>query len=163
LLQKIDLLSLIPADELFPLVEELLRDGRDVVISARGNSMYPLIRSDKDTVKLTAANYNDVKKGAITLVRRDSGAYVIHRVCKITPVLFYMVGDHQQEIEGPLRPDQLIAMVTEVHRGKHTIRRGSLLWVVFARIWLFLRPIRRQVLAMLIALRSLVKRFMYRR
>ena len=158
MLNKVDLLSLIPAEELFPLIEELLRGGQDVVISARGNSMFPLIRGNKDSVKLTAANYNMIKKGDVTLIRRDSGAYVIHRVCRKSPASFYMVGDHQQRIEGPLRPDQLIAMVSEVYRSSRTVRRGTLLWTLFARLWLFLRPVRRPMLAALIAVRSVIKR-----
>lgn len=157
MLNKVDLLSLIPAQELFPLIEERLRDGQDVVISARGNSMFPLIRGDKDRVKLTAASYEGIQKGDVTLIRRDDGAYVIHRVCKKTPVSFYIVGDRQQDIEGPLRPGQLIAMVSEVYRGSYTIRRGALLWTLFAHIWLFLRPVRRPVLAALFALRSVIK------
>jgi len=157
MLNKVDLLSLIPAEKLFPLIEELLRGGQDVVISARGNSMYPLIRNDKDSVKLTAATYGVIKKGDVALIRRDDGAYVIHRVCKKTPVSFYMVGDRQRVIEGPLRPDQLIALVDEIRRGGRTIRRDSLLWTLFAHIWLILRPFRRQMLAALSAVRAVTK------
>ena len=157
MLNKVDLLSLVPAEKLFPLIEELLIGGQDVVINARGNSMYPLIRDVKDSVKLTAATYGAIKKGDVTLIQRDDGVYVIHRVCKKTPVSFYMVGDRQRGIEGPLRPDQLIALVDEVRRGGRTIRRGSLLWSLYAHIWLILRPVRRQTLGALSAVRAVTK------
>jgi len=157
MLNKVDLLTLIPAEKLFPLIEELLRGGQDVVISARGNSMFPLIRSDKDRVKLVATTYDAIKKGDVALIRRDDGAYVIHRVCRKTPVSFNMVGDHQRGIEGPLKPDQLIALVDEVRRGDRTIRRGSMLWTLFAHIWLILRPVRQPMLAALLAVRAVTK------
>ena len=69
-----------------------------------------------------------------------------------------MVGDNQKEIEGPLHPDQLLALVTEVYRGKHTIRRGSPLWFFYSVIWLMIRPFRRQVLDLLIKMRRATKR-----
>ena len=147
----------VPSDALFPIIEEHLRDGQEVVICVRGDSMFPLMRSNKDDVKLAHATFSQIKKHDVVLIQRDSGAYILHRVCKKTPNEFYMIGDNQQEIEGPLRPNQLLAVVVEVYRGKYVIRRGSFLWGLYARIWLILRPFRLSVLDVLLKLNAVIR------
>lgn len=139
----------LPSGELFPFMEEYMKDGREIIIQARGNSMFPLMRNDKDSLKLAGADFSDIRKYDVVLIRRTTGAYIIHRVCKKTKDAFYMVGDNQTEIEGPLYPDQLLAVTVEVYRGGRTIKRGSALWNIYARLWMFLRPVRKPVLAVL--------------
>ena len=155
---KKDRILMLPSDELFPIIEEYLSNGQDVVIRVRGNSMFPLMRSNIDNIKIMPAEFVRIKKRDIVLIKRDSGAYVIHRVCKKTQNAFYMVGDNQQNVEGPLRPDQLIAVAEEVYRGKRTIRRGSLTWNLYACVWLMLRPVRKPLLAALVRMYSAVRR-----
>ena len=148
----------IPADTLFPIVEEYLANEQEVVICVRGNSMFPLIRNITDSIKLKSASFDQIKKLDIVLIRRDSEAYILHRVCKKTPSAFYLVGDNQKEIEGPLRPDNLIAVVAEIYRGELIIRRGSLFWNVYGWIWLVLRPFREPILSALVTIYSAFKR-----
>ena len=47
-----------------------------------GNSMLPFLVHGRDTVYLSKLK-RPVKKGDVLLYRRDSGAYILHRVYKI--------------------------------------------------------------------------------
>ena len=70
-------------------------------------SMYPFLREDKDKVELAMTSFSCIKKGDVVLIKRESGEYVLHRVLKKSMDHFYIVGDAQQWIEGPLLPEQL--------------------------------------------------------
>ena len=63
-------------------------------------------------------------------------------IIKITGDSFYMVGDNQTQIEGPLRADQVRGkMIGFVRNGKFTnVQNPS--YRFFSSLWLFLRPIR---------------------
>jgi len=148
----------VPSEALFKLVAEYMCNGKEVIIRVRGNSMYPLMRSNVDRIRLRASSFELAKKRDIVLIRRDNGAYILHRVCKKERDFFYMIGDNQTEIEGPLHPDQLLAIVTEVYRGTHTIRRGSFLWIFYASIWLMARSIRKPMLSLLLKLNEAINR-----
>lgn len=136
----------IASKELFPFVEELMRDGKNVRITVRGNSMYPFIRSGTDDVLLRTAAFPDLKRLDIVFVKRDNGAYVLHRVCAIKGNVFFMVGDAQKDIEGPLRSSQVIAKVDVIFRGQHVIRCDAKKWRFFASFWMFLRPVRVKII-----------------
>lgn len=133
---------LIGSDQLFPLIKELLTANKTVRLKVRGNSMYPFIRSDLDDITLEHADFDAVKKGDIVLIKRRNGAYVLHRVCKITADAFYMVGDAQQDLEGPLYPEQLLAKGVSIVRNGRELRCDAWGMWLAAWIWLLARPVR---------------------
>ena len=48
--------------------------------------------------------------------QRQNGQYVMHRIYKVKNENYYMAGDAQREIEGPLQKDQIFALITKVQR-----------------------------------------------
>ena len=124
-------------------IEKLLEQGRTVQIEPQGYSMYPLFVPGRD--KAVVAPVWDVKKlrrGDVVLYRRDQGILVLHRIWKRRTEGFYLVGDNQKEIEGPLRPDQMKGILVEIIRkGRQFSVKNPVYWVLF-RIWLILRPLR---------------------
>lgn len=136
----------VKSEVLFPVVIECLNSGQNAKITVTGNSMLPFLREFKDSVELTGVRFEQIKRGDIVLIRRYSGAYVLHRVLKKEQDCFYMVGDAQQWIEGPLYPDQLIAKVPRVWRKGKEIDCESFLWKILSLIWLRLRIFRRKML-----------------
>lgn len=133
---------LIGSDQLFPLIGELLAADKTIRLKVRGNSMYPFIRSDLDDITLEYITFESVKKGDIVLIKRRSGAYVLHRVCKITESAFYMLGDAQQFIEGPLYPEQLLAKGVSIVRNGRELRCDAWGMRLAAWVWLLARPVR---------------------
>lgn len=133
---------LIDSDQLFPLISELLAANKTIRLKVRGNSMYPFIRSDLDDITLEYITFESVKKGDIVLIKRRNGAYVLHRVCKITEREFYMLGDAQQNQEGPLYPEQLLAKGVSIVRNGRELRCDAWGMWLAAWIWLLARPVR---------------------
>ena len=89
-----------------PDLEALLQDGNIIRIRPQGYSMYPLFIPGRDEALIESVSADTVRKNDVVLYRRDQSILVLHRICKITAEGFFMVGDNQSEIEGPLRADQ---------------------------------------------------------
>ncbi len=68
----------LPNEILLGEVSKMLREGHQVVIMTKGNSMLPFIRGDKDSVNLELRQ--DVQPGDIVLALLKPGHYVLHRV-----------------------------------------------------------------------------------
>ncbi len=132
----------IKAAEMFGVVKELLSQGTKAWITVTGMSMYPFLREDRDRVELAQGSFGSIKKGDIVLIKRVSGEYVLHRVLRKEKEVFYMIGDAQKWIEGPLLPEQLIAVVTSIKRGKHEISCNNLWWKALTGFWLRIIPFR---------------------
>lgn len=122
--------------------DELLRQGTCVQLPIAGYSMYPLLIPGRDEVILAPADHMPYRRGDVMLYRRDEGILVLHRIWKRTRDGYYMVGDNQKDIEGPLREDQLIGVMTGMIRGGRKITCGNMGYRVYSAVWLRLRPFR---------------------
>ena len=135
------------------LLEEYRRllqtDGRidALPLQVSGNSMAPFLRHGRDTVYLSRLT-RPARRGDILLYRRAGGAYILHRVHRVTPGGYTMLGDAQLCPEPGIRPEQVIAVVSRVVRRGRSLAPGSLCWEFFARLWPRLLPARRLVRAM---------------
>lgn len=139
-------------------IEEILDSGKTVQISPQGYSMYPVILPGRDEVILRKEDPEKLKRGDVALYRRDGGILVIHRICRKDGAGFYMVGDNQTEVEGPLRPDQIRGrMVALVRKGK-VIDVRSPFYRIPCSIWLLMRPVRRPVSLAAAAVKRFLKK-----
>lgn len=126
-------------DELRKLVEE----GKEVCLTISGCSMSPFLVHRRDSIYFSKpAPGRNLKKGDMVFYQRTDGAYVMHRICKIKGDDYYMIGDAQVTIEGPLRRDQIFALVTKVKRKGKIIQPGDFWWWFFKYVWLKLIPLR---------------------
>jgi len=128
-------------DALMPLIREALDQGRSVRFSPRGTSMLPLIRQGRDQVTLSPLP-KTLKKYDLPLYRRENGQYVLHRIIKAGDT-FTCLGDNQFTPEHSLRREQMIALVTALHRDGKEIPVTSLPYRLFCRVWHWSRPVRR--------------------
>lgn len=115
-------------------------DALPLVIS--GNSMSPFLIHGRDTVYLSRLS-RPPRRGDMLLYRRRSGAYILHRVCAVTPEGLTMVGDAQTEMEPGIQPDQIAAVVTRVERKGKTLAPGCFWWEFFEKVWIRIVPLRR--------------------
>ena len=60
----------------------------------------------------------------------------------ITSDGFYMVGDNQYEVEGPLRQDQIIGKLIAVNRSGKEFTVGNPFYKFVSSLWLFMLPVR---------------------
>lgn len=123
-------------------LEQLLRDGNIIRIKPQGYSMYPLFIPGRDEALIQQADSTDCHKSDIILYRRDQGILVLHRICRITSDGFYMVGDNQYEVEGPLRHDQIIGKLIAVNRNGREFSVKNPMYKFFSSLWIFMLPVR---------------------
>ena len=123
-------------------IEQLLKQGNVIRIKPQGTSMYPLFVPGRDEACIERTDFSSIKRGDVILYRRDKSILVLHRIWKITGNSFYMVGDNQTEIEGPLRADQVRGKLIGVIRNGHFIDVHNPLYRILSGLWLWLRPLR---------------------
>lgn len=125
---------------LIPPLLELLEDTPSVPLTITGDSMTPFLSHGRDMVFLSKIT-RPPQKGDMILYRRDNGNYVLHRVYKAGST-YTMVGDAQTLLEKGIRPEQMLAIVTEVNRKGKMLKKGSFWWDFFEKIWIRMVPVR---------------------
>lgn len=131
----------VDTQEYVSMLKELVEEGHQVSLLISGSSMSPFLIHHRDTIFFKKPD-RQLRVGDMVFYRRSSGKYVMHRICKIKPEGFYMVGDAQKEIEGPLNREQIFGLVTAVKRKGRLIQPGDFWWEFFARVWLRIIPLR---------------------
>ena len=122
-------------------LKELVEEGREVSMNISGSSMSPFLCHERDRVFFKAPD-RPLRVGDMVFYQRRSGQYVLHRICKVKDGSYYIVGDAQTAIEGPVRREQIFALVTKVQRKGRVLAPGDFWWEFFARVWVRLIPLR---------------------
>ena len=133
--------------EYVSVLREIAEEGKVVSMLIAGSSMAPFLCHNRDYIYFTKPE-RELRRGDMVFYQRDSGRYVMHRIYKVKPDGYYMVGDAQTQIEGPLRRDQIFAVITQVKRAGKMIRPGDFWWEFFEHIWIRIVPARRIVTAL---------------
>ena len=119
----------------------LLPEVDTLPVLVSGNSMSPFLIHNRDTVYITAVR-RPLRVGDIVLYQRDSGAYVLHRICKMGQNSCDIVGDAQTEVERNVRLDQIFAVVVWAERKGKKQAPGSFWWEFFEQLWVRMIPLR---------------------
>lgn len=127
-------------------IEELLNQGTVIQIHPEGYSMYPMFIPGRDEAVIQKAVLAELKRGDVVLYRRKSGMLVLHRIWKRKQDGFYMVGDNQTEIEGPLEESQIKGILRAFIRKGRRIEVTQPIYRAASRLWLFLRPFRHPIM-----------------
>ena len=122
-------------EELIPELLPLLDQAESVPLTISGNSMSPFLVHGRDTVFLSKVT-RPLKKGDMILYRRRNGQYVLHRICRVHPDCYDLVGDAQTRIEPGIRPEQVLATVAAVRRKGKLVKPGHPIWVFYEKIWI---------------------------
>lgn len=121
---------------------EILRQGREVSIPVKGNSMAPFLRERRDAVLLGLFSRKP-NKGDVVLYRRSNGQYVLHRIFRRDKnQQYYMEGDAQNWVEGPIEREQIKALAVKFRRKGKWIGRNNVCALFFRILWPFKRHIR---------------------
>ena len=121
---------------------QMLAEGAESVpVPVAGNSMQPFLRPG-DYVHVGRAEH--IRRGDILLFQRPGGQYVLHRVVKIGRDSLLMLGDNQREREPIDRSWVRAKAISANIRGK-TVTAHSFRWWLFAYLWHWLSPWRRQI------------------
>lgn len=120
--------------ELFAVARDTLLEGSQVRISVRGQSMLPFFRSGS-TITLRPIKEGDLAK--YNVVMADAGhAFVVHRIIDVSESHITLLGDGNSVGTERVEREKVYGIVD-----------CSPLHLFFAKIWLWLRPVRRYPLA----------------
>jgi len=124
-------------------IEEVLENDGEFRISPKGTSMLPLIRQGRDSVVLKRNCEKVAKKHDIAFYKRESGAFVLHRVMKITKDGKYvMCGDNQTVLEYGIKREQIIGYVSGLYRDGKFLSVDSFRYRAYVFLWCIM-PLRR--------------------
>ena len=127
--------------EYISMLRELTESGKEVSMIISGNSMSPFLIHERDSICFKKPD-RELRRGDMVLYQRPTGQYVMHRIYKVKYEGYYIVGDAQQEIEGPVAREQIFAIITKVQRKGKWIEPEDFWWKFFARIWVNIIPFR---------------------
>lgn len=115
----------------FGLARDLLAEGQPVTMRVRGQSMLPFFRSGS-TVRLRPAAPGDLVRGHVVLGLTDAGTYVIHRILSVGRTSVTLLGDGNIAGTETIPAERIYGVVDcgRVH-------------LALARIWMWMRPVRR--------------------
>ncbi len=124
----------------------LVREGVSVTLPVNGNSMLPFIIGGKESVILQQPELPKV--GGVVLAWADGYRYVVHRIVRIDGERVTLMGDGNLMGTEHCLIGDIKARVTHVVDAKgrtHYLYKG---WrKLAAKVWFWLRPVRRYLLA----------------
>lgn len=126
-------------------IEELLKRGQVIQIHPQGYSMYPMFVPGRDEAVIGRADTDKLRRGDVVLYRRENSILVLHRIWARKPEGFYMTGDNQMEVEGPLKPEQIRGVLLAFIKGGRRISVNNPFYVFASRLWMAARPLRKIV------------------
>ena len=125
----------------------LAREGVNVTLPVNGNSMLPFIIGGKESVILHSPG-GIVDVGDVVLAWVDGNRYVIHRIIRIDGDRITLMGDGNVGVTEHCLLGDIKARVTHVVDAKDKTHYLYNRWrKSAAKVWYWLRPIRRYLLA----------------
>lgn len=133
--------KVVSPEELMEPLLAVMEEAETVPLVISGYSMNPFLAHGRDTVYLSKMT-RPLERGDMVLYRRDSGAYILHRIYRVEGNSYTFVGDAHTQLERGIREDQLLALVTAVRRKGKLLQKGSFWWDFFEKIWIRMVPLR---------------------
>ena len=124
----------------------LAKEGLSVTLPVKGNSMLPFIIGGKESVILQKPDHPKV--GDVVLAWVENCRYVVHRIIKIAGHDVVLRGDGNIIGIEHCKIDDICAIATHVVSADGKRHDLYSKWRMRAtRLWWYLRPIRRYILA----------------
>ena len=133
---------------MFKEIEQLIKEGKSVIILVKGYSMLPFIIGGVENVELFRVE-EPLKVGDIVLAWVDGNRYVLHRIISIDAEgKIILMGDGNRRGVEHTSVDEVVGIAKYVINSKnkktYLYTRGRMLG---AKIWFKLLPVRRWLLA----------------
>ena len=128
--------------EVEPIFRAVLESGGVFTLQPRGSSMLPTIVPGRDSVSIVQPT-EEILLHDILLYQRKDGSFVLHRVARIErDGSFTMCGDNQSVLERGILLQDVVGVVTAIHRPSGDLTRGSEAFLAPARRRARSRPLR---------------------
>lgn len=130
--------------QFFEEIDRMLQNGHSVTMRAKGNSMFPFIRSERDSVVLQ--KMKNMAVGSIVLARLQNGSYVLHRVYRLEKEGMVLMGDGNLCATEHCRRNEVVGVVVKIIRDGRYVDCTSRKELLKAWMWRKLLPVRRALL-----------------
>jgi len=137
----------IPNNEFFGNVEQLLSEGKSVELLCFGSSMQPYLRGDgKEVIVASPFSPEELLPGTIVLFRYN-GRYICHRIVGRKEEKLLIQGDGVVKKQEKIPVSDVIGIIrTIIRKNKKPVSTQTKAAQCYLRCWLFLSPIRRYLL-----------------
>lgn len=135
---------LVKTSELIHHIISLLDENKEVILKARGQSMFPFIIGDRDDLVLKKKK--EYNKGDIVLAEIKPNLFVIHRIIKINNESVVLMGDGNIKTKEYCKEHNIHGCVIKILKEAKEINNNSKKQRILARLWWFIRPFRRIIL-----------------
>ena len=126
----------------------LVQDGVSVTFPVKGRSMLPFIFGGRESVILQKPE--SLQRGQVVLAEIAPDQYVVHRIIKVETDRITLMGDGNISGTESCPPDKVLAIATHVVDEKGQRRPlYSKARIAKAKLWYWIRPLRRYILAIL--------------
>lgn len=132
-------------DIFFLQVESEISEGRSVRFRVKGNSMYPLLRNNKDEV--TVAPSSNVPKAMDIVLFRYKGKHILHRIIGTDGTRYIIQGDGIYTNKEQCTIEDIVGVVTIIHKnGVGQLDTSSRFFKFCSTLWYYFRFLRRYLL-----------------
>lgn len=123
-------------------IAEYLKENGRITYSNVGVSMMPLLRQGKDLFTIEKNDGTRYKRGDVVLFARGKDKYVLHRIIKVLPDEYVILGDNCVNPERGIKDSDIHGkMISFVRNGKeHSIREKR--YRFYTAFILFTNPVR---------------------
>lgn len=141
--------ELVDTEELLNVAAAMLEEQYQVDFPVTGNSMWPLISHGRDRVILEKCRPDELQIGDIILFHATEHRYLLHRITTLNEDSFETTGDGNCFRDGFFPRNAVVARVVKVIRKNREILVSDFSWKILFRIWMFLYPVRKELLQLM--------------
>lgn len=134
-----DSIKIVDTRQYVQTLRELTEQGQEVSMMVAGGSMSPFLVHQRDVICFQKPAERP-GRGDMVFYQRKNGQFVMHRIWRAAKEGYYLVGDAQTCIEGPIEEAQIFAQVTKVRRKGKWIGPEDFWWKFFKIIWIRMVP-----------------------
>ena len=137
--------------------EEYLNKNGSLTYSNVGTSMLPMLRQGRDIFTVRKKGEERCKRGDVVLYRRPPDQYVLHRIIKVRPEDYVILGDNCIAKEYGIRDESIIGVLTGFVRDGKEYSVTDPGYRVYSALWLNTMPIRIAVKKCILKAKRLVR------
>ena len=124
-----------PNELFFTWMDTEISEGNSVRFRLKGQSMFPLLRNERDEVVIYPCVADELQPMDVVLFRYQ-GKHVLHRILRREGELLYLQGDGSYLAKEACRTTDVVGKLREVvrHSGK-VIQTDGWQWRFLSRLW----------------------------
>lgn len=123
-------------------IEDVLASDGVYVGTTVGVSMWPMLRNRRDTIVVKPVPAGTrLRRFDVPLYRRGD-AYVLHRIVRVNPASYDILGDNCLAVERGIPDERVIGVLAGFYRGDRQVDMDGAGYRVYVRVWCALYPVR---------------------